>query len=245
MLNVLSEFFWRQMTLPSTVNWCEEDYKHSSYIAEYWNTLSGLFLCFSSLYFYYINKDQRFYKLFYINKLLFFVGIGTMLFHGKLLYIFQLMDELPMVLIAIESTRLLQTLKMYNSKYGRSYSVYNSTKYILLLTIIFSYYISPTLEVIIFQGSLVYYVLLFCTTCKRLLSSDISNFKLKSNILFYIKISLTTSLLSITLWLIENNFCNNVNHLQLHAFWHLLTSISMYYLNNIIKTFILLNNEII
>lgn len=48
---------------------------------------------------------------------------------------------------------------------------------------------------------------------------------------------------SLFIWNLENMYCNKVQFFQLHAWWHILTSIGMYYLNNIIKTYIDLDNQ--
>ena len=74
----------------------------------------------------------------------------------------------------------------------------------------------------------------------------------QNDILEYIKIkkhisTLTNSALyyygiSMTLWSIENLFCNFTHFLQLHSLWHILSSIGVYKLNQIILNYTLINN---
>ena len=47
---------------------------------------------------------------------------------------------------------------------------------------------------------------------------------------------------SLFLWGIENMFCKYVQSLQLHAIWHVLSSIGIYYLNMIMKKHIEIEN---
>ncbi|TPX47423.1 hypothetical protein SeMB42_g02363 [Synchytrium endobioticum] len=82
----------------STVDWCEENYVVSPHVAEYWNTFSNLvFLVLVAIGLdscRRCNSEWRFVVA-YINLGL--VGLGSMLFHGTLLYESQLLDELPML----------------------------------------------------------------------------------------------------------------------------------------------------
>jgi hypothetical protein len=148
----------------STINWCESDYYHSSYIAEIYNSLTGIFLCLSPILFYHTyKKDYRFCTyIFYLLdslKLLFIVGIGTILFHGTLMYVFQLIDELPMLLLCIEYTNVLNTLvKTDTIVYTRQFKFINLHtrlfKYSLCIIISILGFINDTLQVVVFQLSI-------------------------------------------------------------------------------------------
>ena len=100
---------------PSTVNWCENDYAVTPYIAEFWNTVTSIFILFSALYWYIPNKklyknsnQQSAVKIFWSMIV---VSIGTCLFHGTLLYKYQLIDEMPMLVISMEYVAFLINLK--------------------------------------------------------------------------------------------------------------------------------------
>ena len=96
----------------STINWCEDDHLYSGYIKEWYNTISGLCLCITPFVFYtnnsmYSNYINKFYKILLFQIL---TGIGTILFHGTLLYIFQMVDEIPMILLCSEYVKILQSI---------------------------------------------------------------------------------------------------------------------------------------
>jgi hypothetical protein len=147
----------------STIQWCEEktsSYKYSSYIAEFYNSLTGFCLCLSACIFYYNYKKSKLY----INKLenslilLFLVGIGTFLFHSTLLYIFQMTDEIPMLLLSCEYYYLVSSFKL--SKYTY-YPVTNTFKYNVygISVIVFIVgFVNNFLQVLIFQSSLIYII---------------------------------------------------------------------------------------
>lgn len=152
------------MHLPSTVDWCEINYNKSEYIAEFWNTISGLFLVASGALYYKNNVDWmqnniRFYIHFArIASLLVFVGFGTMLFHGTLYYPFQLLDELPMILLANEYLVLLMSLETTKSTIcANTFTKLNTVllfTYKMLPIIVISYFVNPTLQVLSFHITL-------------------------------------------------------------------------------------------
>lgn len=166
----------------STINWCESDYYYSMYIAEMYNSLTGFFLCGSSILFYYNYKDIETTTINqttnYKNKkvlvylypsiiMLFFIGIGTFLFHGTLLYIFQLLDELPMLLLCIEYHRILTTLQ---SNPKSNFSLNSRKQYLLLqiilcITIAAFGFINDLLQSVSFQLTI---LLFFITDCIKL-----------------------------------------------------------------------------
>ena len=150
----------------SSINWCEEDYAVCDFIAEFWNSITGIFLCSSSIYCYYTNKKDNIHVLTYSNILLFFVGVGTALFHGTLIYIWQLLDEIPMMLIVIEYTRILSTLNLARNVDMIRINYRYMTSFLPIM--ISSYYIHPKLQVLTFQGSLVVFTGILLYSCNKI-----------------------------------------------------------------------------
>jgi hypothetical protein len=300
------------VNLPSTVDWCEQNYILSEYVAEYWNTLTGLCLILSGIWYYknyssWINENHLHkYTFIRISALLVFVGIGTMLFHSTLYYPFQLLDELPMILLANEYLSLLLKLQT-------TYETINVNKYTKLLNylkysykmipvIILSYFIHPSLQVITFhltlkvsEGCVLYILYKLSIGLNRIVYSKIyinqdflkkkrkieklnpmisstsiidyqttigintySRFKkpkqlsdsalinivqtrikhyltLRHRLNFATNVGICMYSCSIVLWCLENMFCQTLQPLQLHAVWHVLSSIGVYHLNLIMQ----------
>lgn len=88
--------FWGPVT--STIDWCEENYVVTHYVAEWSNTISNLCYILVSFYLTYraykINLETRFI---FIGLTFAIVGFGSWWFHMTLLYRYQLLDELPMI----------------------------------------------------------------------------------------------------------------------------------------------------
>ena len=91
--------FWSEPT--STVDWCEANYEHTRYVAEFFNTASSVCIVAAGvlgLYWHYQYLEKRFLLCFSSVTL---VGLGSMAFHGTLQFELQLLDELPMLYSAI------------------------------------------------------------------------------------------------------------------------------------------------
>lgn len=251
----LLQFFCKR----SSINFCEDDYIYSIYIAEFYNTLSGIFLCLSSILFYYkyikhFNENLYFKnKLYNINFLLFIVGFGTILFHSHLLYIFQLVDEIPMLLIVMNYLNLLYELKLETA----SYFNFNLAFQIKIISIIcISGFINDTLQVLLFQGTMIICSLKYVFVTNKISANYsnkkniIKNFSINSSvnyinyikdITYYHNICFKIAIFSFSLWLIEQMFCDYVKDYYFHAIWHFLTSIGMYYYNYITLLYIKLS----
>ncbi|KAI8895985.1 ceramidase [Globomyces pollinis-pini] len=82
----------------SSMDWCEENYAQSHYIAEWWNTLTNLnyiFLSFLGFWSFYRTRSEPRSFFPYLGTLC--VGVGSWFFHMTLTYQMQLSDELPMI----------------------------------------------------------------------------------------------------------------------------------------------------
>ena len=82
----------------SLVDWCEENYVWSPYIAEWWNTLSSLTLLFEGLFFliygtYFTNNISERNLLQVFGGWFIIIGIGSIIFHGTLSVFGQFLDE--------------------------------------------------------------------------------------------------------------------------------------------------------
>ncbi|CAI4060126.1 hypothetical protein SUVZ_04G3940 [Saccharomyces uvarum] len=88
--------YWGETT--STIDWCEENYVVSPYVAEWSNTLTNSVFILSAVYTTYSAYKNKLEKRFLLIGFGYgLVGVGSLLFHMTLKYRFQLLDELPMI----------------------------------------------------------------------------------------------------------------------------------------------------
>ena len=95
----------------TSVSFCEDKYTKSKYIAEYYNTFSGLSYCLVGYYFY--NKQIK-----DIGLILYLLGVGTCMLHATQRYYGQWLDEcsmLTMCFLIIKRLRKKKNKETWNS----------------------------------------------------------------------------------------------------------------------------------
>lgn len=254
----ISSFF---KFMPSTVDWCEKNYEISPFVAEFYNSITGACI-FLSMYSFKCQNPDLFNKMIFkdfavnmnsIYMYSFLISIGTILFHSTLFYPFQLLDELPLILIMSEYINILY--KVHNNLNENHILKFLMKKSKMLaniscLLIPFTYLFSNNLQIISFHGSLkifefTIFLSLYTLSYKKFNresneENKLTEFMYKKHT-FNIKdfsykgISIYT--LSVMVWLIEKFYCSETNF-ELHALWHMLSSLGFLYFNEIISSHI-------
>jgi dihydroceramidase len=226
-----AHYFWGPVT--STLDWCEENYVSSQFLAEFWNTLTNLgmvFLCVFGLYRCMQNRSEIRVHLAYLG--LFIVGLGSWCFHATLQYTWQLADELPMiygtclyVYCALEDER--------KPKHGAILPL-ALIVYAAAFTYTYMYYLRSPVFHQINYGILVGITIIgFSRQLARLAPAE------RSRCVRAFVIGMSMFLAGFILWNIDNTFCEWLRAtragmgpaaplLQLHGWWHLLTGAGTY-----------------
>lgn len=218
------------MSVTSTVDWCEENYVHSRYIAEFWNSISSFTLMYAGIVGYIRHKGLDGNSIFIILAL---VGFGSILFHGVLSATTQMLDEIPMVFLLAQFTINILKLDRFRSTL------------IYLIACAFSYTIfkiahiphshngshnhgvvngKKAVEFYLFQGVVILsagYIFM------RMARMSINNTR-KSTLTIYGAVLFG---MGWSCWLIDYFFCNFLKSTwnpQLHAWWHILSALGVY-----------------
>jgi len=91
--------FWGVPT--SSVDWCEANYRYSPYVCELFNTWSSFAILLAGClgaWFHRTTLERRFLLAFLALCL---VGVGSVAFHATLRFELQMLDELPMLWLAL------------------------------------------------------------------------------------------------------------------------------------------------
>lgn len=154
------------------------------------------------------------------------VGVGSMCFHGSLTKVGQLLDELPMLFCA--SSYLYNIIFVLNNSKSKTYNFLSVFAAGVLMAV------NISLVLLMVQRPKDYEMFLnaFTAICVVSYFGEFYSIWWYASEYFYYSISgCLMFLVGFLLWNIENQFCQQVEFLHLHSFWHLFTAfaISMRY----------------
>ncbi|XP_078478666.1 alkaline ceramidase 3-like [Lampetra planeri] len=221
--------YWGPPT--ATLDWCEDNYDHSPFVAEFWNTLSNLPMVagplLSAPFCARAHVEWR-YLLALVGISV--VGIGSWFFHMTLLYEMQLLDELPMIYTCCVFVYCL-FLSFEKPNFMNVPFILTLVAFSCLVTGIYLLLKEPVFHQVMY-GMLVcflvvrgVYIVFWVLPCLQTLMFS----------------SLASFLLGFILWNLDNNFCPTWRRVrvsmlptslgavsQLHAWWHLLSGLGSY-----------------
>lgn len=224
------EGYWGRVT--STIDWCEENYVVSRYVAEFWNTLSNVIMIFAPMVacYYGIRQKLEMPVIFsYISIIV--VGCGSWLFHMTLQYSMQLMDELPMIW---GSAFLLYGILTLEGEKGKNYP--------WLIIALFAYCVAVTVMYLV-NNNPVFHEIAYGFMVTGMVFGEtriIFKYPDRTGRLLY-AISFLTYMSGFILWNIDNIFCHRLRTLrrdavheaatplfECHAWWHILAGTGTY-----------------
>ncbi|CAN6661604.1 alkaline ceramidase Ypc1p [Trichomonascus vanleenenianus] len=226
--------YWGLQT--ATIDWCEENYVVSHYIAEAANTLTNALFVGLAVYAMYNVIRNKHEKRFLIVALGFAtVGIGSWMFHMTLLYEYQLLDELPMIYATCVPYWIVFS-------YGKSRA--DSVKVALqissaaaILTAVYLYYRNPTIHQAGYGFLNLVIVVKSVALTHKYVDDQLARKHLRSTLI----IGLASFLGGYAIWNLDIHLCTTWRStrrsigmpygllLEFHGWWHLLTGLGVYY----------------
>ncbi|NXF24128.1 ACER3 ceramidase, partial [Rhodinocichla rosea] len=217
------EGYWGPPT--STLEWCEENYAVSYYIAEFWNTVSNLIFILPPIYgaiqTYKDGLEKRYLAAYLCLTA---VGLGSWCFHMTLKYEMQLLDELPMIYsccVFVYCLTACYSFQATTSSYPHQLFLFLPLPPTLFISFLDLF--PPKIT----TGQMLFSVHKACSLVYPWLRG-----------LGYT--SLTVFLMGFFLWNVDNIFCDKLRALrekmppvvgavtQFHAWWHILTGLGSY-----------------
>lgn len=213
----------------STLDWCEENYAVTPYIAEFWNTVSNVLMIIPPLITIFLLLKQGFEKRFVACHFsLLCVGIGSWCFHMTLLYSMQLLDELPMIWGSAFLVYAFCEVKTPPNKHNLPLQVVLFS-YCFIVTVVYIYNKNSVFFQISYGIMVVSLVTIAVNTVRQLERTN-------KALLVAATVTYGTGFI---LWNIDNEYCQSLQIvrriagvlspvLELHAWWHILAGLGTY-----------------
>ncbi|KAK0066444.1 alkaline ceramidase 3 [Biomphalaria pfeifferi] len=218
--------YWGKQT--ATVDWCEENYVVSSYIAEFWNTLSNAVIILAPLFMLIVGYQQNIERRFMYSFLaVTVIGTGSWLFHMTLKYSMQLMDEVPMLW---GSTSFIYSSLMVKSKPNEDNVLVQLSLFSMCLFVTLMYlFINAPVFLQVAYG-LLNTVVIF-SMVKTCLTMECDKRIFLGGVGCY--------LIGFFFWNVDNIYCHHLKYLkdsqaasgmlfECHAWWHIFSGIGAY-----------------
>lgn len=220
----------------STIDWCEENYVVSPYIAEALNTLTNsVFIALAAFSIYHAYKNKLEPRFIFIGTGFMLVGIGSWLFHMTLRYHFQLLDELPMIYATcIPFWSVFSEFKTRRESVMVGIGIFMAAN---LLTLIYLYFKDPTIH----QASYGILNALIIFKSISLSREHVRVPKAKTQLNRTMIFGVSIFILGYVLWNLDIHLCSNVRAvrrdwgmpygfiLEGHGWWHILTGTGVYF----------------
>lgn len=226
--------YWNKVT--STIDWCEENYVVTPYIAEAINTISNsVFILLAGYAMWSSLRNKLEIRFFLISFGFALVGVGSWLFHMTLKYEFQLLDELPMIYATC-----IPMWSVFSEGVTTKKSITIGTSVLVganLLTAVYLYFKDPTIHQVAYALLNVFIV----GRSYHLTLKFVDDAKARQQLYTTMLRGIGTFLLGYFLWNLDVHFCNGWISLrrsigmpygfffELHGWWHVLTGTGVYY----------------
>uniref|UniRef100_A0A672JME4 Alkaline ceramidase n=1 Tax=Salarias fasciatus TaxID=181472 RepID=A0A672JME4_SALFA len=200
----------------SEIDWCEDNYRHSEHVVEFFNTMSSfVFFIVSPIMLYLLHPyaKERSLAIHTVWIMMIFVGMFSVYFHMTLSFVGQMLDELSILWVLAVGYAVWFPRKLFPS-FIKDRSTFS--KLVLLITVVstLSSFVKPTAN---FHSSPSVCLFISCTDQKALRLA---------------KLSVALWVLAISCWISDRvgcSFWQRVNFCYLHGFWHIFIVMAVAY----------------
>ncbi|KAM8939283.1 alkaline ceramidase 1 [Pelodytes ibericus] len=217
----------------SEIDWCETNYLHSEYVAEYYNTVSNVvFFVVGPLMMYllhpYASKRSLAVHLVWIMFII--VGLFSAYYHMTLSYVGQLLDELS-ILWVIALGYSIWFPKTYFPDFIRDRKQFGTAIFIIATLSTMLSFVKPTVNAYALNCITFHILYVMVKEIKKCTDQDIRHLAFLCFCLWFVAISC---------WLSDRIFCGfwrTINFCYLHSIWHILICVTVVYSNTLFAYF--------
>uniref|UniRef100_A0A8C6NY06 Alkaline ceramidase n=1 Tax=Nothobranchius furzeri TaxID=105023 RepID=A0A8C6NY06_NOTFU len=223
----------------SDIDWCEDNYRHSEHVVEYFNTMSNFFFFIISpimLYLLHPYAKERNLAIHLVWVMMIFVGLFSAYFHMTLSFVGQMLDELSILWVLAVGYMVWFPRKHFPS-FIKDRSTFS--KLVLLITVVatVSSFVKPTANAYALNCFGLHFLYILAVEMRR--CTDQKALRLA-------KQSMALWVLAISCWLSDRFSCSfwqKMNFCYLHSIWHILIAVTAAHSSTLIA-YIDANSEI-
>ncbi|XP_053149188.1 alkaline ceramidase 1-like [Hemicordylus capensis] len=209
------------------VDWCEENFKHSEYIAEYYNTVSNIaFFIFPPLMLW-LNTQYNSYRsaplrCFVIIEMI--IGVFSVYFHSTLSYAGQMLDELS-IMWAFGTCYAFWLPSHHLPGFIKNRDQFIWMVAIVTIFITLMSFLKPTLNAYVLNTFIFHFLYLTFQEVK-------TN---RKRFPYLHRMALTMTgwwTIAIVCWIVDRflcEFCHKINFRYLHSLWHIFILIAVHH----------------
>ena len=220
----------------STIDWCEENYVVSSFVAEALNTVTNsMFIALAIFAIYHAYKNHLELRFIFTAFGFLLVGVGSWLFHMTLRYQYQLLDELPMIYATcIPCWSVFSEFKTAKQSMLIGAGVFLAAN---TLSVVYLYFKDPTIHQVayaVLNGAILF-------KCFSLTNSHVKHPAARKQLHQTMGVAIVIFLLGFVFWNLDNHYCTFVRGkrrewgipygfvLEGHGWWHIFTGTGVYF----------------
>ncbi|KAM4575582.1 alkaline ceramidase 1 [Fundulus diaphanus] len=214
----------------SELDWCEDNYRYSEHVVEYFNTVSSFFFFIISpimLYLLHPYAKTKSLAIHLVWIMMIFVGLFSAYFHMTLSFVGQMLDELSILWVLAVGYAVWFPRKLFPS-FIKDRSTFS--RLVLLITVLttISSFVKPTANAYALNCFGVH--LLYTLAVEMRCCTDQKALRLA-------KLSVALWVLAISCWISDRLCCSfwqRLNFCYLHGIWHILIVMAVAYGNTLI-----------
>ncbi|XP_053556071.1 alkaline ceramidase 1 [Bombina bombina] len=217
----------------SEIDWCEANYLHSEYIAEYYNTVSNVvFFLVGPLMMYLLHPYARSRSLVVHLVWLMFIVVGlfSTYYHMTLSYFGQLLDELS-ILWVIAIGYSVWFPRPYFPVFIKDRNQFGAAIFFVAAICTGMSFVMPTINAYALNCISFHILYIVVKEIRKCENKDIHHLALLSFSLWFV---------AITCWLSDRLFCGfwkRINFCYLHSIWHIMICVTVVYSNTLFSYF--------
>ncbi|XP_063311937.1 alkaline ceramidase 1 isoform X1 [Pelobates fuscus] len=217
----------------SEVDWCETNYLHSEYVAEYYNTVTNVvFFVAGPLMMYLLHPYacKRTLAVHLVWTMFTLVGLFSAYYHMTLSYLGQMLDELS-ILWVIALGYSIWFPRPYFPEFIKNRNQFGATIFIIAMISTALSFAKPVVNAYVLNCITFHILYILVKEIRKCTVQEIRNLAFIAVVLWVVAISC---------WLSDRLFCSfwrTINFSYLHSIWHILICITVLYSNTLFAYF--------